>query len=250
MIRLIFLLLALNVTTSTHALENMGIEVMGKSSVLAQPDLFSLTVEIKERGKSASKTKAIIDSKSQSIVRAMIKKGIKENAIESSQMRIYPIYEKPSITFEQTELKTRINNQNKITHSGKNEAKDEERELVRFDVSRTFTISFSQLEIYDEVLDVIVKLGITHVSPLDMSFSDPHKHYKQALLQAIEDAKAKAENMAKHSGVTLGRLVSLKESSYYSPARYSMAPEMKGSFDSQVTDKAISAQVIAIYGIE
>ncbi|MDO6446045.1 SIMPL domain-containing protein [Colwellia sp. 1_MG-2023] len=227
-----------------------GIEVTGKASVMAIPDVFSLTISIKERGKSANKTKTIVDDKSANIVKMFIKRGINEESIDSSQVHMFPIYEKPSITFEQQELHKRINPQEKITLSGKSSHQDNTRRLTQFEVSRTISISFKQLSLYDQILDDLVKLGVSQISPVEMSMENSEKLYQQALSQAIDKAKQKASDIAKQAGVKLGGLLSLKESGYYSPMRFTMASEAKSSFSTQVTKKAVSAQVIAIYAID
>lgn len=227
-----------------------GIEVSGKASVMVVPDVFSLTISIKERGKSANKTKIIVDDKSSKIVRMFIKRGVDEHDIDTSQVSMFPIYEKAAITFEQQEFQTRLNNQEKITLSGKSQPKDKVSRLTRFEVGRTITVTFKQLSIYDQILDDMVKLGVSHISPVEMSVAESEKYYQQALYQAIDKAKKKALNIAKQAGVKLGALTSLKESGYYSPMRYSMASEAKAGFSSRVTEKAVSAQVMAIYDIE
>jgi uncharacterized protein len=197
-----------------------GIEVTGKASVMVVPDIFSLTISIKERGKSANKTKMIVDDKSSRIVKMFIKRGVNESNIDTSQISMFPIYEKTSINFEHQEIQKRLNSQEKITLSGKNNQDGKMSRLTRFEVSRTITISFKELSIYDQILDDLVKLGVSHISPVEMSVAESEKYYQQALYQAIYKAKQKALNIAQQAGVKLGTLLSLKESGYYSPMRY------------------------------
>ncbi|MDG1750642.1 MAG: SIMPL domain-containing protein [Thalassotalea sp.] len=240
----------LSVIPHGFANTSTGIEVTGKSSIMVVPDVFSLTISIKERGKSANKTKIIVDDKSSKIVKMFIKRGVNEHDIDTSQVSMFPIYEKPAITFEHQELQKRVSSQEKITLSGSNNTKDKASRLTRFEVSRTITISFKELSIYDQILDDMVKLGVSHISPVEMSVAESEKYYQQALYQAIDNAKQKALSIAQQAGVKLGTLLSLKESGFYSPMRYSMASEAKTGFSTLITKKAVSAQVIAIYNIE
>lgn len=246
--KLIFVTYIIFHSLISFADEIKGIEVVGKASIMAIPDQFSLTIEIRERGKSASKTKSLVDHKSAQVIKVFTKNDVDEKTIESSQVRIHPIYEKPSITIDQLAIKSKVNNNEKVTFSGSNE-QSEQQTLVRFEVSRTIKVMFSQLSIYDKVLDSIVKLGVSHVYPLEMTFSEPELYYEKALFEAIGNAKHKAEKIAKQANVKLGGLLSMKESAYHSPSQYRMASEASSGFSSQVTEKAISAQVIAIYDI-
>ncbi len=234
---------------SVFSYANEGIEVIGKASVEMQPDQFSLTIRIKERGHSASKTKALVDHKSELITQMFIKEGINASAIDSSQVSMYPIYEKPNANYQPTEIKTRINDQDKVVLSAQKHALSNEQQVSWFDVGRTITVSFSEWSIYDKVLDKVVKLGVSHISPMEMSFQNAEKIYQQALFQAIANAKSKAAEIAQQAGVQLGSLTSLKETSHFAPVMYRMVSEASVGFNSTTTKKAVSAQVIAIYQI-
>ena len=238
------------ISFGSYALQHKGIEVTGKGSVMVMPDTFSLTISINERGKSASKTKAVVDKKSQTIVSMFLKEGVNQAAINSSQVRMFPIYEKPSITFENIEYKKKIKADDKISLPRTNIEQSKIKRLTRFEVSRTIKISFKQLSLYDRVLDQVVKLGVSHISPLEMSISEPENHYRKAITQAITDAKLKAQNIAKNANIRLGQIVSVKESGYHAPARYRMASDISEGFSSQVTEKSISAQVITTFSIQ
>jgi uncharacterized protein YggE len=73
----------------------------------------------------------------------------------------------------------------------------------------------------------------------------------QALDKAIIDAKEKAQRIANQAGVKLGLLKYLKETSYGGHNRYSFANEaLAGSFSSSTGQKAVSAQVIAIFSLQ
>jgi len=246
-----WLLIVLLIFYSNDLLANQqqGIEVVGKASVMLIPDQFSLTVHIKERGKSASKTKALVDNKSNLIVKMFVEQGIEPSAIDSSQVRMFPIYEKPSINIDRAEIKTKVSSKDKITFAGKALSKESQVHMY-FEVSRTLTINFNELSVYDRVLDKVVKLGVSHISPIEMSFKDTDGLYQQALFQAIDNAKLKADKIAQKAGVEIAGLISLRESPYHAPSRYKMASEASLGFNSQVTEKSVSAQVIVIYKIK
>lgn len=223
-------------STSSYGWQTEGIEVSGKSSIMVMPDQFALTLHIKERGKSAEKTKLLVDAKSNKLISMFEKEGINSLSIESSQLRMFPIYEKPSIQLEPLDVRK--------------SAQMKSDSNIRFEIGRTITVKLDKLEIYDRVVDKAVKLGVSNISPLQMSISNPDEHYEKALVQAIEHAHLKAKKVAQQAGVKLGKLSSLKESSYHSPTRYRMAAESSTGFASQVTSKAVSAQVIVIYDIQ
>lgn len=238
----------LSIFFSGYANAKQGIEVIGKASVTAMPDQFSLTLSIKERGKLAAKVKQQVDHKSELIRKMFIKQGVKSSNIDSSQLRMFPIYEKPSIELHNNQIEKKVSRGEKVTFNTRSN-NDELQRVKSFEVGRTLTVTFTKLSVYDKIIDNVVKLGVSHISPLNMSFSAPEKLYQQALEQAIKNAKNKAQNIAQQAGVKLGPLLSLTETGYHAPSRYRMASEASSAFTSQVTDKSISAQVVVNYQI-
>lgn len=234
--------------TSFSLSANEGIQVTGKSSVKVMPDLFSLTIQVKERSTSVTKAKKTVDHKSELIVAMFLKQGIKSENIDSAKLNVYPIYEKPSITFESIELHKRLSKEEKLLLSNA-QKNSQDFSLTQFDVTRTIKVSFQKLSVYDQVLDRILKLGGSHISPVEMMIRNPEQHYETALLQALDNARDKAVKIASKAEVTLGKLTALVESGYHMPSVYRMASEAKSSFNSQITKKSITAQVTVTYEI-
>ncbi|NQZ83681.1 MAG: SIMPL domain-containing protein [Colwellia sp.] len=226
-----------------------GIEVMGKASVSAMPDQFLVTLTVKERGFSASKTKALVDRNSQMIVDAASSFGIDKKLIQSTQLSIRVNYDKPSINFQGVDVKTAFNDnlKTKIRTNIKNKYNNHS----SIDVSRKIIIPINDLSIYDRLLDKVVKIGVTEISPVQMSIKGSEELYMQALDKAIIDAKQKAQRIANQAGVKLGPLKYLKETSYGGHRRYSFASEaLPSSFSSSAGQRAVSAQVIATFSLQ
>ncbi|GHE90754.1 SIMPL domain-containing protein [Thalassotalea profundi] len=237
---------------STSVLANdKGIEVVGKAAIKAVPDEFSITLEIKQRGVVASKAKGVVDHKSKLLMRELNKIGFDNKAVDSSNIVMYPVYEKPSIVIDNSVAKSRLSENQRIdTTLGNIVAEKNSMVLSYFDVTRTFVIAFDDLAKYDQLLDVVTKVGVSHISSLTMSYKDSEAIYQQALTKALENAKAKAQTIAKQMNVELAGLTSLKETGYHAPKAYAMMSEARGSFNSNVSEKDVNAQVIAIFSIQ
>lgn len=226
-----------------------GIEVIGKASVQAMPDQYSLTISIKERGRVASKVKQLVDHKSNQVVKMFQKQGVNATDIDSSIVRMYPFYEKPSIELNNSELRRRSDRDNTIVTAIKSNPPNEQK-IRMFDVGRTITVKLSSLQQYDRILDKLVKIGVSHISPIELGFKDPEALYEKALSKALSHAKNKANNIAGKLGISVGGVIAIKESGYHAPVTYRMARlESDAGFQSQSTERAISAQVIVVYQI-
>jgi len=239
-----------------------GIEVIGKASVKAQPDHFILSVFITERGRIASKTKAIVDQKSRFVIDSFLTTGIAKNAIESSRLQLSPRYDnRPNIAdFEihqrvNSHRKTQVqsNSKNpKIVANSQNVTNNDLNDLqkIYFEVSRTITVTFTNFELYDQLLDNAVKIGVSRISPLQSAITDNETLYQQALIKALKNATQKAQAIAQNIGAKLGVITSLTESSYHAPRAYSMVSDSRESFSSQTTQKNITAQVGVTFTIK
>jgi uncharacterized protein YggE len=226
-----------------------GIEVMGKASVSAMPDQFLVTLTVKERGFNAGKTKALVDRNSQMIVDAASSFGIDKKLIQSTQISIIVNYDKLSSNLQAVDVKTTFNEV--VKAKIRTNAKKKYNEHLSIDVSRKIIIPINDLSIYDRLLDKVINIGATEISPVQMSIKGSEELYMQALDKAIIDAKVKAQRIANQAGVKLGLLKYLKETSYGGHNRYSLASEpLSGRFSSSAGQKAVSAQVIAIFSLQ
>ena len=245
---LVVALIAMSTSANLFAEHQLtGIEVTGKGAVNVTPDIFTLSLTVVERGKNTEKVKQLVDSKSNRFINAINKLGIDKSNIEAYQLSIYPIYRRPAIRLNNTELKTQFANGDK----GKvhlNTANDDQSRIETMEVSRQIKVSLTSLAHFDKLMMHATKIGIKRISPLQAEISNPELAYQRALDKAIQDAKNKALYMAGQSGVTLGKITYLKELSYGAPVRMAFA-EAKTSFDSIAGQQQVQAQVMVNWSI-
>lgn len=256
----IFMISILIISADSMAfnVETPNIEVKGQASVLAEPDRFSLTIAIVERGRLTDKIRAVVDHKSNQVVQTAKNLGIKNHDINSARVTLRVLEEKPSITIEGVEVNQRVgrvsfpNNQHSKVYVDVNNPKNIKTEY--FELRRTISIHFTSIKDYDLFLTKAIKLGVNHISPLAMSVEDTEKYYQQALIQAINNAKNKATRIANHSNVVLGKLLFIKEqSSSYSRSRTSsvmMSAESSSNHNSQMGNQVINASVLVKFSIQ
>lgn len=237
--------------------ETPNIEVKGQASVLAVPDRFSLSISIVERGRLTDKIRAVVNHKSNQVVQVAKSLGIESHNINSARVGLRIIEDKPSITVQGVEVNNRAGsgsfskNQHTKVYAGVNSENNIKPQL--FDLRRNININFSKIEDYDQFLSKALKLGVNHISPLAMSVKDTENYYQQALVQALNNAKKKATQIANHSNVALGKLLFVKEqSSNYYRARVSsvmMSAESSSNHSSQVGNQVINASVLVQFSI-
>ena len=241
---------------STHAFDDAGIEVSGQGSIVIIPDNFSLTLTITERGRVPSKLKALVDKKSNMVVNAAKNLSVNSANIYSAQVNLRIVEEKPSIQVHGVELNKARQGSVYIDGQSINQqtAKDPARKKPLFELSRQVTVAFNKIDDYDHFLAQIIKVNVSHISSLSMDVSDRDKYYQQALLQAIDHAKLKAQRMAKKAGSVLGKLVLVKEvsSNHYRPmyAEAMMSDSRGSGHTSQIGSQTITARVLVKFNLK
>jgi hypothetical protein len=252
-----FYILLTSVNAIAHEILPQGIEVSGKSVVFATPDEFTLSVSIIERQTTAQKAKLIVDHKTNLVVSAAEKIGIGKDQIQTAQVRLNPIFSKikPNVSeIEFTEKHTSSKNKAPRIHIEPN-INETVSQMVAFDVSRQITFSFHKLEKYDQLLDQLVKIGVTNISALSMSVSNAAQLYQQALQQAVSEANNKAQLLAAQAGQSLAGVIYIKEQSYFAPAQQMRAQRSElmmanSGHQSLVSEQQINAEVLVRYGIK
>lgn len=254
---------SLTISTNSMALsgETPSIEVKGQASILAELDLFSLTIAIVERGRLTDKIRAVVDHKSNQVIKVAQSLGIKNSNINSAKVTLRVVEDKPSITVEGVEVSQKIgnnsfpNNQYGKVYVDTNGVKNQNNIKPKyFELRRTISVNFDSIEDYDQFLNKIIKLGISHIYPLAMTVENTEKYYQQALIQAFDNAKNKATQIASHANVVLGKLLYVKEqsSNYYRPRMSSaiMSTEKAPNHSSQVGTQVINASVLVKFSIQ
>jgi len=82
---------------------------------------------------------------------------------------------------------------------------------VRYHVSNNVMVTIRNLDKVGDVLDAAIEAGANNIYGVNFSLEDTSKVESDARTKAIENAKAKATDLAKLSGVTVGEVVSVSE---------------------------------------
>ena len=229
-----------------------GITVSGKATIEKAPDQFKLVVSVAERSRVAQKAKANIDHKSDQVTSVARQLGIKEQDIRSTQLQIFPIY--PRIN--------QHDNKVYIAERDKTQLAVIEKELpiknvadlsIEFEVKRTIALTLTSFDKYEMLLDKLTKIGVTRISPVQTSITEADTLYQQALIQALDNARLKAQMLAKNLGVSLGQVSQLTEHAYRAPAKMMMAQESDSSMSRRQSFTgvdSISAEVTVTFTID
>lgn len=173
----------------------------GQAEIEAIPDEARLTVGINVNKNTVLAAQEEANGVIAAITEEIMKLGIKKDALKTSQYSINPNYD---------------------YSSGANK-------IVGYSVNSSLTVTLTDFSKVNEVIDLATAKGANQVGGISFVLSEAkEKELKaQAREEAIADAKNSASELARLSGVKLGKVVDVIESNNdYWPMPMSARPEM------------------------
>ena len=203
----------------------ISVSSTGKVTVLPDVGYISLGIETKDPDVKIAEddNSEIMDA----IMSALAKFDIEETDIETVGYNIYPQYEE-------------YNDEKPSTYV----------------VSNTIEVTVKNLEDMSKIIDAAVEAGANRTNSIRFDVLDREASYNEALKDAVEKAKARAEVLAEASGLKIVGVLTVSESgsmpSYYyaDTMTYAMAEDAKASSVSISTgDLDISASVSVTFEV-
>jgi uncharacterized protein len=172
--------------------------VVGEGGVTVAPDYARIRSGVTTNAKTVKEASDANSKIMSSIIATLADAGIAKKDIQTSQFSIEPVYASPS---------------SKFSTDGPNGPP----KLSGFRVSNHVNVIIRQISQVADILDGLVKAGATDVGNVAFLVSDREKALDQAREFAMANAQHKAELYAHASGVTLGRVAWITESSDLQP---------------------------------
>ncbi|NMP31433.1 SIMPL domain-containing protein [Thalassotalea sp. M1531] len=235
---------------SLHA-EQQGITVVGKATLEKAPDQFSVSFTVEQRGRVVSKLKSSVDNKVKLLVNAIKSLRVADRDITTTNLQITPIYPQRNNRVNRAYIAGEGNDSTVYSVSpGTSKTKSLDMEFM---LKRIVKVNLNQVNRYELLLDKAVKLGVTRISPVQTGFADAESLYQQALIQALNNAKEKANKLAQKLEVNLGAVQKIQEQAYRAPGSVLMAAEamdVSASRKNYTGVNQISAEVTVTFAIQ
>jgi uncharacterized protein len=198
--------------------------VIGEGKISVLPDVVSLTIGVLTENANIKKAQEENADKVNTMRRALLITGLKEEDIETKSYRIQPKYE----------------------------VKDGTSHIVGYEVEQLFEITVQNVQKAGEVYDIAMSNGANVAHSLVFSTTESATYYLHALTLAVQDARNKAICLANASGLTINQLpLSIQEEQPSISPRAVSYSESVQTFKAATTisprDIEISARIIVIY---
>lgn len=203
-----------------------GISVSGTGTITIKPDTAIFTLGVETDATEAGAARKANDEKMAKVLAALKTAGVADADITTTAFNIYPRYDEKGV------------------------------KVTSYTVSNNVQVKVKNLDKLGDVLAAATTAGANTAGGISFDVADRTAAYNQALAQAMDKAKARADVISKATGVKLGAVLTINETSSYSGPVYAAAESVKGgiaaaadSVPVQSGQLDITASVSVVYDI-
>jgi len=212
------------------------INVNGKAEIKAEPDRARLTLGVEARNKELSVARAEVDKAVKNILTMLDKKlDISKKRIKSAQLITRPEY---------------------------NYSSNRKRNLIGYYASRSIEVDLHDLDKLGELMHEATELGITNMNSPQFYTSKKDELYREALVEASQNAKMNAQVLADSLDTRLGEVHQINATNvYFNQPNYGARPmarsmkmeaatDMGGAETYNVGEITVTADVNVVFDID
>lgn len=206
-----------------------GVSANGQGQVQATPDIARLSIGIQAQAATVADAQSQATRAMNDLMNVLIGQGIQKKDIQTQNFN--------------------------ITQLTRYDQARQQSVITGYQVTNTVVAKIRTIDNVGPIIDASAKAGgdLTRVQGVSFGVDDPTPYLNQAREKAMADAKAKADQMASLAGVSLGKPVSISESSYQPPVPVpimrSAAPATDGQTPISPGEMSITVNVQIVYPI-
>lgn len=168
-----------------------GIVTTGDGTAKAKPDVAIITVGAVAQAPTAAEAQSAVAQRVDAILKRAKDLGITDKDTRNAEYNIQPQYT-----------------------SGRDQAP----RITGYQATQQISLTYRKVDDAGKALDALVQGDAGNTISIRLTLDDPKKAQADARQQAIEDARSKAEAMAKTAGVTLGKVIAITDLSASVPS--------------------------------
>lgn len=179
------------VVPAAHAQEASPVPrivVQGEGEAFLRPDMANVRLSVMREAETAREALDQANSAMSEVIDAMRQSGIEARDLQTSGLNIQPRYVYPD-----------------------NGNRGEAPRIVGYQVTNMLNVRVRDIERVGEVVDQAVTLGVNQGGDISFTNEDPASAQAEARRRAVEDALAKAGQLADAAGVDVGRILEIAE---------------------------------------
>ncbi len=198
---------------ASPAADKHTITVTGAGELQVEPDVAYISIGVQSEGTTANEAQTVNAKAFSSLNDKLKKAGIAEKDIKLTSFSVQPQYKY---------------------------ANNEKPKLVGYTASHYVQVTYRKMDAIGKLLDEVSAAGANIVNGIQFSTEKQHDYELQALKLAMDNAKAKADVLAKASGGSIKGVLNVTENSSSQP------PRIYASYSNEKADMSASASGTSI----
>jgi uncharacterized protein len=228
-----------------------GITVSGQGEAKAAPDIARANLGVEVRAETAEQATADVNNRMAAVIAVLKQAGVADKDLRTSNLSIgFEQEHQPPVVVMPAPTAAR----GKAAEAAPQPAPEPTTVRGHYRATNMVEATIRDMNAIGRLLKLATDAGANNVWGIQFEIEDPQPLRVQARTQAFERAKQNAQELARLSGVKLGKLVSLSESDGggYVPMMKSVANEMRQSADAPVEKGEITVnhQVQLLFALE
>ncbi|MFO7167444.1 MAG: SIMPL domain-containing protein [Chloroflexota bacterium] len=163
--------------TATGITGMRQVTVQGHGEATGRPDTATVQIGVETQASTAAEATEQNNAQAQAIIQRLRDLGVAEKDIQTSNFSVMPIYG------------------------------DDGRQVTGYRVSNIVSVTIRNLDEAGALLDQVVEAGANSIYGVSFSVEDPEGLLNQAREQAVQNARARAETLARAAGGSLGQVL-------------------------------------------
>jgi hypothetical protein len=168
-----------------HSAFTKSITVVGEGKTKIKPDIARVNIGVEVLRPSVLEASKANKEQVDAVLKALTSKGVADKDIQTSGFSVYA---------------ERYGSEGPLPE-----------DKVNYRVSNNVTVVIRDLDKLGEILDAAIESGANNIYGVDFSVESPKAAQSEARKLAIDDARAKAEELAKLTGVGVGEVLTVSE---------------------------------------
>jgi uncharacterized protein len=178
---------ALSSTARADSPPPRTLTVQGHAEVSGTPDSATISAGVTSAGKTAAAALSANASAMNEVFAALKRQGIEDKNIQTSSLSVEPQY-------------APVNN-----------GGSDRQRIVGYDATNQVTVTIDHVGNVGRTVDALVAAGANQMNGIGFAIHDPKPLMAEARAQAVDDAIARAEVLAKAAHVSLGPILSIED---------------------------------------
>lgn len=204
------------------------ISVQATATSKVVPDVVSLRFGIESRAAKLADAAEANDKMISAVIEYLRESEVPERNIRTEALRINPIYPDQQQPQKMYQSKADPFNGPAELAQTSRPARDDQPQSIQpigYNIERKLSITMNDLTRFEQIYRGLIERGVNEVDSISFDSSKVAEHRQQARLEAIRNAKAKAESLASELGAELAAVQTIREDDPgYSPSNAMMSP--------------------------